>query len=168
MELTEDQKQSVAQWVDEGCGLSEIQKRMSSELGVTLTYMDVRFLIIDLGLDLAGDEEEEQEDQPHEEPSLSEAVEPDGMSSPGGPEASGFPPEDFGGAVSVEVDRIMKPGALVSGTVSFSDGASGTWSVDQFGRLGLDMGSPDYKPSQDDLLAFQAKLKSALASRGMG
>jgi hypothetical protein len=154
MELTEDQKQAVSQWVEEGCGLSDIQKRLSSELGITLTYMDVRFLVIDLGLELSTPQEEEPEASPAPGDSPADAAVP----------GTGLP----GGGVAIEVDRITKPGSLVSGTVSFSDGVSGTWSVDQFGRLGLSTGSPDYKPSQEDLEAFQTELKQALASRGMG
>jgi hypothetical protein len=68
--------------------------------------------------------------------------------------------------VSVEVDRVTKPGAVVSGTVSFSDGTHATWMLDQLGRLALDAGTPDYRPSEADLQAFQKELKSALERRG--
>lgn len=164
MELTEDQKQTVAQWVSEGDGLSEIQKRLSSELGIVLTYMDVRFLVIDLGLDISTPEKEEPENSQEDDSLPADSV---GR----GEKAAGLPGAGdglLGGSVTVDVDRIMKPGSIVSGTVAFSDGVSGSWSVDQLGRLGLSTDSPDYKPSQEDLESFQTELKQALASRGLG
>ncbi|MDP6523368.1 MAG: hypothetical protein QGI24_02360 [Kiritimatiellia bacterium] len=165
MELTEDQKKTVAQWVSEGDGLSEIQKRLSSELGITLTYMDVRFLVIDLGLELSTTEEDEPGDSQEEDAVPAVSDESGGGMAANTPGTNG---ELLSSGVTVDVDRITKPGAIVSGTVGFSDGVSGNWSVDQFGRLGLSTGSPDYKPSQEDLEAFQAELKQSLASRGLG
>ena len=49
MNLDETQRQTVAKWISEGAKLSEIQKRLL-ELGVKLTYMEVRFLVDDLKL----------------------------------------------------------------------------------------------------------------------
>ena len=50
MNLDEAQKQHGAGWIREGLKLSDIQKRLESELGVKLTYMEVRFLVDDLKL----------------------------------------------------------------------------------------------------------------------
>ena len=49
MNLDETQRQMVAKWISEGAKLSEIQKRLL-ELGIKLTYMEVRFLVDDLKL----------------------------------------------------------------------------------------------------------------------
>ena len=49
MELTNEQRQAVRKWVADGAGLSEVQKRLKDELGLSMTYMDVRFLVLDLG-----------------------------------------------------------------------------------------------------------------------
>ena len=49
MELTDTQKQAVAKWADEGLGLSEIQKNLRTEFDISMTYMDVRFLVYSLG-----------------------------------------------------------------------------------------------------------------------
>ena len=156
MEISEEQKQTIAGWVKEGASLSDIQKRLAEELELPMTYMDVRFLILDLGLDV--------QDKPEpvakpEAPAIDDpaanlgATSLDDSVSPGG--------------VSVEVDRVTKPGAIVSGTVAFSDGASSAWSLDQFGRLALDPGSSDSRPSPEDLQAFQEELKSVLEKRGI-
>ena len=155
MELTDDQKASVASWVDEGCGLSEIQKRLREQFGLSLTYMDVRFAVIDLGLSI---QDRDTEATPPPEPT--EALVHEEQVGPETPGAAGA------AGVQVDVDRVVKPGAIVSGSVSFSDGKSGTWALDQFGRLALDVGDPAYQPSPEDLQTFQQSLQSALASRG--
>ncbi|MCI0353134.1 MAG: hypothetical protein L0Z53_27255, partial [Acidobacteriales bacterium] len=50
MNLDDAQKQQVMKWVEEGLKLSEIQNKIMSELGLRLTYMEVRFLLDDLKL----------------------------------------------------------------------------------------------------------------------
>jgi len=50
MNLDEGQRKKVAEWIGQGLKLSEIQTRLASELGVQMTYMDVRFLVDDLRL----------------------------------------------------------------------------------------------------------------------
>src|SRR5215207_3905441 len=50
MNLDDAQKKKVAGWIDEGMKLSEIQTRISSELGLNLTYIEVRLLVDDLKL----------------------------------------------------------------------------------------------------------------------
>jgi hypothetical protein len=145
MDLNEEQKSAISGWVQEGQGLSEIQKALAEQFDISMTYMDVRFLLLDLGLDVHDKPEAKPKQEAEDEPGVSDAT--------------------LGG-VSLEIDRIMKPGALVSGTVVFSDGKSGSWGLDQGGRLALDMGDPDYKPTEDDIAAFQQKLKATLEKRG--
>lgn len=70
------------------------------------------------------------------------------------------------GRVTVEMDRVVRPGSVVSGTVSFSDGVSGKWALDQYGRLMLDTGTPGYKPSAPDVQAFQRELQLQLQRHG--
>ncbi len=52
MTLSPEQKQSVAAWVAAGDSLSEVQRKLSDQFQVSMTYMDVRFLVDDLGLEL--------------------------------------------------------------------------------------------------------------------
>ena len=68
--------------------------------------------------------------------------------------------------MKVEVDRLTRPGTLVSGTVVFSDGVSAKWAMDQYGRLMLDAANKAYKPSQPDIQAFQAELGAQLQRMG--
>ena len=73
---------------------------------------------------------------------------------------------DVDGSVSVEVDRLIKPGAIVSGTVTFSDGVSATWMLDQLGRLAIDPSQPGYRPSDADNEAFVRALQAEIAKKG--
>ena len=149
-EPTDEQKREVALWINEGVGLSDIQKRLSNDFGVTMTYMDVRFLIDDLDLTI----QDEDEPEPEKNEPETEAPEAD-------PEA------DLLGSVSVDVDKVTRPGVMASGTATFSDGVKSPWYLDQFGRLGLTPKDEAYKPSDDDLAEFQKKLQAELQKTGM-
>ena len=166
--LTDDQKAAVAQWVGEGDGLSDIQKRLSDEFGLSMTYMDVRFLIIDLDLTLKEDEPPAPEPEP--EPVAVPETAPEPAPAPGptleAAAAADAEAPAAGGAISVEVDRVVKPGAVVSGSVTFSDGQQATWVLDQLGRLALDAGDKDYRPSEQDISDFQVALRDALQKQG--
>ena len=71
-----------------------------------------------------------------------------------------------GSTSKVNVDQVTRPGALVSGKVTFSDGQTADWYLDQMGRLGVVAKQQGYKPSQADLMAFQAELQNELARQG--
>ncbi len=68
--------------------------------------------------------------------------------------------------MSVTVDQLARPGALVSGKVKFSDGKSAEWLLDQMGRLGLVPAEKGYKPAPDDLQEFQTVLQVELQKLG--
>ncbi len=155
MQLTDDQKREVASWIEAGAKLSEVQQRLGETFGVRLTYMEARFLVDDLKL----------VPQDKEEP-----VKPEETASP---EAAALLPEEQpapaagGGKVSVSLDQIMRPGALVSGKVTFSDGVVAEWYLDQMGRMGFVPPKPDYRPSAEDLTEFKVALERELARQGM-
>jgi hypothetical protein len=73
-----------------------------------------------------------------------------------------------GGSATVEVDKVtLLPGALASGTVTFSDGVTGKWIVDQYGRPGFtEISQPGYRPSPADGQAFMRELSTQLQRRG--
>lgn len=83
------------------------------------------------------------------------------------PEETPLPAAPAGaGGVTVDLDRVVRPGFAMSGTVSFSDGVAGKWALDQYGRLMLDTGQPGYKPSAPDVQAFQRELQMQLQRHG--
>ena len=164
MQLNDEQKGLVAQWVKEGCGLSEIQRRLADQFKLNLLYMDVRFLMIELGLNL-----QEKKSSPPPKKDLSAPSAP--VPAPGSddkPGIPGLPGEPAPGGVIVDVDRLMRPGSLVSGTVVFSDGVKATWALDQAGRLALGGTDKTYRPSAQDVQEFQVSIARELQKRGYG
>lgn len=144
MALSNEQKTAVATWIEEGASLSGVQKNLKEQHGISLTYMEVRLLVDDLRLQIK------------EAPSQSETLERlETAKQQGESERGGAVP----GGVSVTVDQITKPQALISGKVTFSDGETAEWLLDHAGRLGLNPDKPGYRPSQADILAFQEELQ---------
>jgi hypothetical protein len=164
MKLDEAQRQQVAAWIAAGAKLSEIQNRLATELGVKLTYMEVRFLVDDLKL---VPKDPEPPKAPEPPPAAAKAplkTEPVPAGEAAGDEAS-LPPVG-GGKVSVTVDQITRPGSIVSGKVTFSDGQIADWYLDQMGRLGVVPKQQGYKPSQTDVQDFQIALQQEVAKLG--
>jgi hypothetical protein len=151
--LTPAQISKVSAWVAEGATLSQIQERLSTQLEVPMTYMDVRFLVDDLNLALV----EKEEPKPVEESAADAA-----------PAEAVAPAETAQGAgvVTVEVDTIAQPHAMVSGHVTFSDGEKADWYIDHQGRPGMAARTPGYRPTPQDINDFQAKLDAALRQAG--
>jgi len=73
------------------------------------------------------------------------------------------------GAARVTVDKVtLIPGAVASGTVTFPDGVTGKWLVDNYGRPALtEVSKPGYRPTAADAQAFMQELGMALQRRGM-
>lgn len=161
MNLTDEQKQTVRQWLEEGLSVADVQTKLSEELQISMTYMEVRFLLDDLKLE----PQDEEEEQPEEEapPAPPEGAEDDPTEDPPAEEAELV----SDGNVSVTVDEIVRPGCLASGKATFTDGKQATWYFDQFGRLGLIPEEEGYQPPQEDVAEFQKKLQSELARLGI-
>ena len=67
----------------------------------------------------------------------------------------------------MSVDQITRPGAIVSGKVTFSDGQTADWYLDQTGRLGVVPKQQGYKPSAADVQNFQIALQQEVAKMGL-
>ncbi|MEC8614664.1 MAG: hypothetical protein VXY17_04595 [Verrucomicrobiota bacterium] len=157
MELSDVQKAAVTQWIQEGHSLADVQRSLREDYEISMTYMDVRFLVDDLDIEVV-----KKEPEP---PELSEVdAEKNATAEPAETE---LVDEGGNGAVTVDVDAIMRPGSLVSGTVVFSDGVSLAWQLSAAGQLGLIPGEdPEYRPSPDDLQSFQSQLEEVLRKKG--
>ena len=165
--LSEEQKGAVAEWFAAGAGLAEIQKKISEEFGIDMTYLDVRLLVADLPQPAepdaqdAGGGEGDLVDEADDSPA--DMAKPDA-------EAPELPQEEEGAPLaelSVSVDPLAPPGAIACGSVVFSDGTSGKWMLDQMGRLGLSGLPEGYRPSPEDGAQFQPKLLAALRAKGL-
>ncbi len=158
--LTDLQKKQVAAWVGEGLSLAQIQTKIAEDFGVSMTYMDVRFLVDDLNLDL--------HDAAEETPAPAADV-PAEAASAGVPAPAASAPDAVPattGGVSVSLDAVQAPGVLASGDVTFSDGVRGKWFYDSRG-LGLEGFPEGYRPPQADVPEFQKKLVAELRKQGL-
>jgi hypothetical protein len=196
MTLTPEQKQAVAAWVAAGDSLSTVQKKLYDQHKISMTYRDVRFLLDDLNLELKDAAPKVDVSDVTKAPATKPgATEPPARGAP--PEKKGFfdkakeklglakdepaePAEEElldedleelppgAGNVTVSVDKVtLIPGALASGSVTFSDGVTGKWIVDQYGRPGFtEVSQPGYRPSPGDAQAFMQELSMALQKRG--
>ena len=181
MELAKEQQNLVRAWAAQGDSISDIQTKLASECGVHLSYMDTRFLLLDLSVTLAERNAKKAEPAP-----AGPEPEPEGYGAvpplPGADDAdAGLPPEEDAlppgaapadpatapagaGAVQVELARIQRPGFAASGSITCSDGVKGEWGIDAYGRLALAF--PDnkgYRPSAADQQAFMQRLRDLLS-----
>ncbi|HCJ11890.1 MAG: hypothetical protein A2Y14_00105 [Verrucomicrobia bacterium GWF2_51_19] len=136
MNFTEEQKNKIAAWAKQGLLPAEIQGKIATTLGVRLTYMDVRLLLDDLQIVLDPKPKKVAIDAPLEAP------QPDG--------------------VFVSIDKVQRPGTMLSGSVTFSDKMTATWQIDATGRIALAPASQGYRPSETDLQVFQQHIQSEL------
>jgi hypothetical protein len=157
MNLDEAQRTKVAAWIADGAKLSEIQTRLASELGLKFTYMEVRLLVDDLKLT-----PKDPEPPKNVTPPTATPAKPVGEKNPV-PAAAAAPAT---GKVSVSVDQLTRPGAIASGKVTFSDGQTADWYLDQSGRLGVVPKQQGYKPSAADVQQFQMALEKEIARLG--
>ena len=193
MQLTPEQKQTVAAWVAAGDNLSTVQQKLTEQFRISMTYRDVRFLVDDLNLELkdpapkvdASDvskapppvggvpsprtsEKKGLIDKMKEKVGLApEDMDEDDLPLDDLPEESGEMPGAPGtGRFSLDLDRLVRPGFMASGNVTFSDGVTGKWALDQMGRLALETAQKGYQPSPADVQAFQRELQAQLQRQG--
>jgi hypothetical protein len=160
MNLDEAQRKKISDWIAQGLKLSDIQSRLNSELGLRLTYMEVRLLVDDLKLTPKDTERPKPVASALAAPSAPTAAAQTADRKPSQKPA-------VPGGVSLSVDQVTRAGAMVSGKVIFSDGNQADWYLDQMGRLGLAPQQPGYRPPAADVQQFQAALDNELARMGL-
>ena len=133
--------------------VGELQTYINSAFGTRLTYLETRFLMDDYALELAA---EQKPSAPEQKPqNANDPIEGDVI-------------DEGGGTVRVSVDPVTRPGKVVNGTVTFSDGKTATWGLDALGRLSLSPTQIGYRPSQEDMIQFQEALQEQLANGRRG
>ncbi|MES2595671.1 MAG: hypothetical protein V4662_10070 [Verrucomicrobiota bacterium] len=172
--LTQDQLAQVELWASDGATLNDVQSRLKSEFGISLTYLEARLLMVDVGVRI----KDKPREQPKAEAPAVAAAEPPPDESP-----QAEVPEEYGdgydvmpageaeagpgSVVTLTADQITAPGALMSGKVTFSDGQTANWSLDQFGRLGLGGAPQGYQPPKGDIPQFQQQLDLIMQRAGL-
>ncbi len=142
--MTAEQLEMVRQWASLGVDLNGIQKNLAAECGVHMTYMDVRFLLLDHGIEIATAAVPVEEKKPEPAPE---------------PESAPQPAAD--GKLVVTLDELTLPGTLISGKVAFASGTRGGWQIDQLGRFAWN--ALEGQPTPEELQAFQMELTKLLS-----
>jgi hypothetical protein len=176
MDLSEQQKQTIRDWVASGASLSDVQRNLKTDLGLTMTYMDVRMLVLDLGASVKDKPEvkpaktmpapqpmQDEEDSPAYDLDEEEATDPEALSQEAASPDEQQAPDS---TVTLSMDSLVVPGAMVSGSVTFSDGTKARWLIDQYGRFGIEPETPGYRPSPEDMNDFQMQLRGELHRKG--
>ncbi len=144
-----EQLELVRLWASQGIDLNGIQKNLVAECGVHLTYMEVRFLLLDHGIEIA---------QPQEDPKPAPAPAP-------APEPAPAAADPMTGAAPVKptmsLDDIQIPGTILSGKCEFPSGTKVAWQIDQMGQLNCTQLSGTM--TQDEQSAFVFELRQILS-----
>lgn len=155
--VSAEQLEMVKSWAAQGIDLNGIQKLLTSECGLHMTYMDVRFLLLDHGIEIAV--APKPEPKPEEQTSPEPAPTPEPVQPEPQPAADQVAPVT--GKPVVELDELQIPGTLMSGKVTFASGTHCTWQIDQMGRFGFrDMSGT---PTAPELQAFEFELRQLLS-----
>ena len=151
-------KKIVLESLQKGLSLSEIQKILH-EKGEIISFLDLRLLASELeNLDWKklGGEKEAQE----KEAAAAKKKEKDDELADAQAEEIPADKGEWSGATVVEVNKLVRPGAALSGSVKFASGVKADWVLDQTGRLGLE--KPTGKPTPEDIKEFQVELQKKL------
>ena len=140
-------KKIIGQYLADGFELPEIQDKLLDEHGENMTFLELRLLAAELDdIDWTKREEpEEVEEQKDDE---------DDVQAPQATDKT-----------VVEVSKIARPDAVLSGTVTFASGASADWKIDQFGRCAFE--NRDGEPTQQEIMEFQQELQRKLSGGAM-
>lgn len=167
----------IASRINDGLSLSDIQKELEKN-GVKMTYMELKLLAADLEVNW---KKLDPVEAPKPEPAKAKA-----KAKPGAPLAAAAndeegaaydldEPETAGGVAEeapagagravVTINKVLRPGASLSGDVVFASGAKAEWWVDAYGRLGLNPAAGSAKPSQEDLMDFPQALQDEVRKK---
>lgn len=152
--MTEQERSRyIAEKLNEGHSLSDVQRLLDEECGEKITFMELRLLAAELEVDW---------DRIDAEQGKGEQIVEDVTKAP----VPGNEEGEQSGTV-VSVSKVVRPGAVVSGDVTFKSGIQAEWYVDSYGRLGLNP-QGEGRPDEEDVMEFQEELQRILAEQGMG
>lgn len=150
--INTEQLEMVRLWASQGIDLNGIQKNLVAECGVHLTYMEVRFLLLDHGIEIA---------RPQEAPKPAPVPQPQ-AEQPAAPAPAADP---MTGAAPVKptmsLDDIQIPGTILSGKCEFPSGTKVAWQIDQMGQLNCSQLSGTM--TQEEQQAFVFELRQILS-----
>lgn len=136
----DERKQVVKELLAKGQTLSQIQDYLRTEKNDSITYMELRLLLSEMP-----------------DAKLPEKETPKPAVLPPEPKAPAS-----GGKLSIGMDQMPAPGAMLSGYARFASGAKAHWFLDNAGRLGLEPELGSEKPTQQDMQEFSTELRRML------
>ncbi|MBQ9095189.1 MAG: hypothetical protein IJY53_02500 [Akkermansia sp.] len=146
--INTEQLEMVRLWASQGIDLNGIQKNLVAECGVHLTYMEVRFLLLDHGIEIA---------RPQEAPKPAPAPQPQ-AEQPAAPAPAADP---MTGAAPVKptmsLDDIQIPGTILSGKCEFPSGTKVAWQIDQMGQLNCSQLSGTMTQEEQQTFVFELR-----------
>ncbi len=143
MSISNEQLDLIREWAATGVDLNGIQKNLS-DAGISMRFMELRFLMLDNNIEIAEIKPAEPEVKP-EEPAPAAA-----------PEATGN--------MQVALDELTIPGTMISGKAIFPSGIRGSWQFDQRGQFAWS--ALDGEPTDNEMRAFQVELNKLLTQGG--
>lgn len=192
MMTIKERNELIAQKLNEGMSLSDVQKLLADEHGLRMTFLDLRLIAADLSVDWqkhdkpktpapaavvaapaadagAGEtdaltEAEDAYDEDDDEVEDGGAEDDEvAAAREGDADDDATDADDDGSGTRVTLDAQPRRGTAMSGAVRFASGLHGGWYMDQTGRLGLQLAEgQDAQPSEDDIRLFQSKLSALL------
>lgn len=142
----------VRLWASQGIDLNGIQKNLVAECGVHLTYMEVRFLLLDYGIEIA-----RQQEAPKPAPAPQPQAEQPAAPAPAADPMTGAAPVK----PTMSLDDIQIPGTILSGKCEFPSGTKVAWQIDQMGQLNCSQLSGTM--TQEEQQAFVFELRQILS-----
>ena len=145
MENIAEIKKFMAEKIAEKISLSDIQTFVNEKFNTRMTFMDIRILASELEVDWQSEEKTETpEAEEEKENKKTETAAP--------------------AKTTVELNKIVRPGALASGSVHFASGVYAEWYIDNSGRMGLDKVTGG-KPTEQDIEDFQVEMQKIFSAR---
>lgn len=138
----EERKQVIRTLLAQGLTLSQILDYLHKEKGDSLTYMELRLLLSE----------------------MPDAVLPEKEGAKTAPATPAVRETQEEQKLSISVDQMPPPGAMLSGYVRFASGAKAHWFIDEMGRLGVEPELGSSKPTQADMREFSNELRRMLQS----
>ncbi len=146
--LTDKERDAfIAAKLNEGMRLADIQTVLEKEHGVRLNYFELRMIA-------AGLEQINWQKQDPAKPAAAPAAKPENAVKATVDKAQ------------VTVSKVIRPGAMMSGEVTFKSGNRAEWWIDTQGRPGLNPLPGSDKPDKDDVNDFIVELQQVIARSG--
>lgn len=150
--VSDEQLSMVRLWASQGIDLNGIQKKLAAECGVHLTFMEVRFLLLDHGIEIAQPQAEKAPEQPAQPAQATPEAQQ--TETPTAPAAMGTPTPV---KPKMMLDDIQIPGTILSGKCEFPSGTKVSWQIDQMGQLACEQLSGTMTPDEQQAFVFELR-----------